>query len=92
MVKIGNDWDSFLGEEFSKPYYLTLRDFLKQEYFGGNRVYPDMYEIFNAFKATPYKAVKVVILGQDPYHGEGQAHGMSFSVKPGIPAPLRTAC
>lgn len=86
MIQIGNDWDGFLGEEFAKPYYLKLRQFLKQEY-SEHTVYPDMYDIFNAFKATPYSEVKVVILGQDPYHGEGQAHGMSFSVKPNVPAP-----
>ena len=86
MLNIGNDWDDLLGDEFSKPYYLKLRQFLKNEY-SAYTVYPDMYDIFNALSATAYKDVKVVIIGQDPYHGEGQAHGMSFSVKPGIDIP-----
>ena len=86
MVKIGNDWDSVISEEFAKPYYLKLRAFLKEEY-SKNTVYPDMYEIFSALKATSYSDVKAVIIGQDPYHGEGQAHGMCFSVKPGTQIP-----
>lgn len=86
MVKIGNDWDNIIGKEFSKPYYLKLRLFLKEEY-SHHTVYPDMYDIFSALAATPYEKVKVVIIGQDPYHGEGQAHGMSFSVKPGTDIP-----
>ena len=86
MVKIGNDWDSIISEEFKKPYYLRLRQFLKQEY-EQHVIYPDMYDIFSALRATPYSAVKIVIIGQDPYHGEGQAHGMCFSVKPGIDIP-----
>ena len=77
MVNLGNDWDQVLGEEFKKDYYLKLREFLKAEY-GGHTVYPDMYDIFNAFKTTAYKDVKVVMLGQDPYHEPGQAHGMCF--------------
>lgn len=86
MIEFGNDWDDILKNEFSKPYYLTLRDFLKKEY-ATNNVYPDMYSIFNAFKLTPYAKVKAVILGQDPYHNPGQAHGLAFSVKPGIAPP-----
>lgn len=86
MVQLGNDWDALLADEFKKEYYLALRAFLKNEY-GTRRIYPDMHDIFNALKATPYSAAKVVILGQDPYHGPGQAHGMCFSVKPGVPKP-----
>ncbi|EUJ24687.1 uracil-DNA glycosylase [Listeria grandensis FSL F6-0971] len=86
MIQLGNDWDALLQEEFSKDYYLNLREFLKVEY-GNERVYPDMYDIFNALKYTAYQDTKVVILGQDPYHGAGQAHGMSFSVKPGVRTP-----
>ncbi len=86
MVKLGNSWDEVLGPEFEKDYYLKLREFLKNEY-ATQTVYPDKHDIFNAFKAAPYDEVKVVILGQDPYHNPGQAHGMSFSVKPGIPKP-----
>lgn len=86
MVNIGNDWDDVLREEFSKGYYLNLRQFLKKEYSQGT-VYPPMNDIFNAFRYTPYQDVKVVILGQDPYHEPGQAHGLSFSVCDGIPFP-----
>lgn len=81
-----NDWADHLTGEFAKPYYQQLRQFLIREYRNGT-VYPDMYDIFNALHYTPYAAVKVCILGQDPYHGPGQAHGLSFSVKPGVPAP-----
>lgn len=86
MVKLGNDWDNIIGGEFEKEYYLKLRMFLKEEY-SNHKVFPDMYDLFSALKATPYSKVKVVILGQDPYHEEGQAHGMAFSVKPGIAIP-----
>ena len=86
MVNIGNDWDGLLAGEFKKEYYLQLREFLKSEY-SRYVVYPDMYDIFNALKATPYAKVKVVILGQDPYHEPGQAHGMCFSVQPGVDVP-----
>ena len=86
MVDIGNDWDGILADEFGKDYYLALRQFLIREYQTGV-VYPGMKDIFNALKATPYQAVEVVILGQDPYHGPGQAHGMSFSVRPGVRIP-----
>ncbi len=86
MVNIGNDWDALLGEEFTKDYYLTLREFLKKEYFS-KTVYPPMGDIFNALKYTSFSQTKVVILGQDPYHGPGQAHGLCFSVQPGIKFP-----
>lgn len=86
MVKFGNKWDEILNGEFEEPYYLKLRQFLKEEY-SSRVIYPSMYDIFNAFKYTDYDDVKVVILGQDPYHGEGEAHGLSFSVKPGIAIP-----
>lgn len=86
MVKLGNDWDSVLKEEFSKEYYLSLRQFLKEEY-SARRIYPNMNDIYNALKYTPYENVKVVILGQDPYHGQGQAHGLCFSVLRGVKKP-----
>ena len=86
MVHIGNDWDSLLGSEFEKDYYLSLREFLKTEYFS-RKIYPPMGDIFNALKYTSYENARVVILGQDPYHGEGQAHGLCFSVKNGVPHP-----
>ncbi len=86
MVHIGNDWDTLLQEEFTKPYYMRLRSFLAQEY-RTRTIYPNMYDIFNALKYTPYEKVKAVILGQDPYHGEGQAHGLCFSVKQGVTPP-----
>ena len=86
MVNIGNDWDALLADEFKKDYYLSLREFLKAEYFS-RRIYPPMNDIFNALKYTSYKNTRVVILGQDPYHGAGQAHGLCFSVKRGIPFP-----
>ena len=79
MVHIGNDWDALLKDEFQKEYYLRLRQFLAYEY-RHTVVYPDMYDIFNALKYTPYEKVKVVLLGQDPYHGRGQAHGLCFSL------------
>ena len=85
-VNLNNDWNDLLKDEFNKEYYLKLRKFLVTEY-KSNTIFPDKYDIFNALHFTAYKDVKVVILGQDPYHGIGQAHGLSFSVKPGIPAP-----
>ena len=81
-----NDWQGLLEDELKKDYYLKLRKFLINEY-STITIYPDMYDIFNALHYTPYGDVKVVILGQDPYHGYNQAHGLSFSVKPGVPAP-----
>lgn len=86
MVNIGNEWDELLHDEFQKEYYQKLRAFLKEEY-RTQTIYPDMHDIFNALKYTPYSQVKVVILGQDPYHGPGQAHGLCFSVKEGVPFP-----
>ena len=86
MVKIGNDWDGALYGEFDKEYYLKIREFLKKEYFS-TEVYPQMNDIFNALRYTPLGATKVVILGQDPYHEPGQAHGLSFSVKKGVKIP-----
>lgn len=86
MVNIGNDWDELLEGEFDKEYYQELRQFLIKEYRSG-AVYPSMYDIFNALKFTSYKGVRAVILGQDPYHGPGQAHGLCFSVKKGIMPP-----
>lgn len=86
MVNIGNEWDELLKEEFSKEYYLKLREFLKKEYFSC-KVYPDMYDIFNALRYTSYSDVKAVIIGQDPYHGAGQAHGLCFSVQKGVAVP-----
>ena len=86
MVNIGNSWDEKLKGEFDKEYYLKLREFLKTEY-STHVVYPDMHDIFNSLKAASYEDIKVVIIGQDPYHEPGQAHGMAFSVKPGIEAP-----
>ena len=86
MIELGNSWQQLLKSEFEKDYYLGLRQFLREEY-GNYNVYPDMYDIFNALKATAYEDVKVVILGQDPYHNPGQAHGMAFSVQKGVQCP-----
>ncbi len=86
MVNIGNEWDELLKDEFEKEYYLKLREFLKKEYFT-YQIYPNMYDIFNALKYTSYSDVKAVIIGQDPYHGPGQAHGLCFSVQKGIAIP-----
>lgn len=83
---LNNDWAALLDSEFEKPYYQKLRDQLKEEY-QTRSVYPDMHEIFAALHLTPYQETKVVIIGQDPYHGQGQAHGLSFSVQPGIKVP-----
>ncbi len=86
MVHIGNDWDERLEGEFDKPYYQELRRFLIEEY-RHHVVYPDMHDIFNALKYTSFADTKVVILGQDPYHGPGQAHGLCFSVQKGVEPP-----
>lgn len=86
MVNLGNDWQDILAGEFDKEYYKILRGFLKTEY-ENEVVYPSMYDIFNALRYTAYKDVKVVIIGQDPYHGKNQAHGLCFSVKPGVRKP-----
>ncbi|MEQ7032924.1 uracil-DNA glycosylase [Enterococcus durans] len=83
---IHNSWQDVLADEFEKPYYHSLRDFLKKEY-KTQKIHPDMYHIFEALELTPYEKVKAVILGQDPYHGANQAHGLSFSVQPGVKIP-----
>lgn len=86
MTLLQNDWAPMLAEEFEKPYYLKLCQALKEEY-QAHTIYPDMFNIFTALHLTGHEQAKVVILGQDPYHGPGQAHGLSFSVKPGIKPP-----
>ena len=86
MVLLNNDWDNLLKSEFTADYYLALREFLKKEY-STARIYPPMNEIYNALRYTSYDNTRVVILGQDPYHGQGQAHGLCFSVKRGTPPP-----
>lgn len=85
-VKIENSWKKKLAEEFQKPYFKDLTAFVKQEYLS-QTIYPKGKEIFQAFDSCPWDEVKVVILGQDPYHGPGQAHGLSFSVREGVPFP-----
>lgn len=86
MSMITNDWLTELGSEFKKPYYKTLYEFVKQEY-NTTQVFPPAEDIFNAFHLTPLSEVKVVIIGQDPYHNIGQAHGLCFSVKPDVEIP-----
>ncbi|MDE5935897.1 MAG: uracil-DNA glycosylase [Ruminococcus sp.] len=86
MVNFGNDWDELLKGEFEKDYYISLRQKLIDEY-KTQRIFPGMYDIYNAMKLTSYDSVKCVILGQDPYHNVGQAHGLSFSVRKGITPP-----
>lgn len=86
MGMITNDWVNVLGEEFRKPYYVNLYKFVKQEY-ETTQVFPPADDIFNAFHLTPLSQVKVVIIGQDPYHNVGQAHGLCFSVKPDVDIP-----
>src|SRR3712207_7354631 len=91
MVHIGNDWDKVLEGEFQQEYYQELRKILVREY-RSKRIFPPAEKIFNALKWTSYTDCKVVLLGQDPYHGLGQAHGLSFSVPKGqrIPPSLRS--
>lgn len=86
MVQLNNHWDELLEDEFQKDYYQKLRQILAHEY-KTQTIYPDMHDIFNAIRTTDYPDVKAVILGQDPYHGPGQAHGLCFSVKPGVEPP-----
>ena len=86
-VKINDSWKQVLKEEFEKPYFEQIVNFLKIEKAAGKIIYPAGSNIFNAFNKTPFDKVKVVILGQDPYHGFGQAHGLSFSVLPGVKIP-----
>ncbi|GLC87990.1 uracil-DNA glycosylase [Lysinibacillus piscis] len=81
-----NDWQTILADELAQPYYQQLRQFIAHEY-STQTIYPPMSDVMNAFYTTAYKDVKVVILGQDPYHGPNQAHGLSFSVKQGVPHP-----
>ena len=86
MVKITEEWDEILKDEFSSPSYIKLREFLKTEY-STRTIYPSMYDIFNSMKYTSFEDIKVVLLGQDPYHNEGQAMGLSFSVPDGVQIP-----
>ena len=86
MIALGGGWDEALAPLFQDENYKKIREFLKREY-THHVVYPDMYDIYNCFKLTPLPQVKAVILGQDPYHNEGQAHGLCFSVQEGVPMP-----
>ncbi len=86
MKPLGGGWDELLAPLFADEKYLKIREFLKYEY-SHYIVYPDMYDLYNCFRFTPLDGLKVVILGQDPYHEPGQAHGLCFSVKPGVPLP-----
>jgi uracil-DNA glycosylase len=86
-IQLDPSWLAALQEEFDKPYMQALRDFLQEQKNLGRVIYPPGKAIFNAFNSTPFDQVKVVILGQDPYHGPGQAHGLCFSVLPGVPFP-----
>ncbi len=86
-VKIEASWKEVLAEEFKKPYFKQIAQHLKTEKEQGKIIYPPGSQIFHAFEATPFEKVKVVILGQDPYHGPKQAHGLSFSVQQGVPSP-----
>ena len=86
-VRIEQSWKEALAGEFGKPYFHSLVRFLHEEKAAGATIFPPGSQIFRAFDLTPVKNVKVVILGQDPYHGQGQAHGLSFSVPHGVPAP-----
>lgn len=88
MFHFNNSWDELLAPEYEKPYYQQLRAFLKQEYLrSGVRIFPPMEDLFAAFRETAYEDVRAVILGQDPYHGYGQAHGLCFSVRKGVEIP-----
>jgi uracil-DNA glycosylase len=86
-VKIEASWKAVLKNEFSKPYFLEIVTFLRMEKAAGKTIYPPGSFIFNAFNLTPFENVKAVIIGQDPYHGPGQAHGLCFSVQTGVPPP-----
>lgn len=86
MQALGGGWDELLAPLFADERYLKIREFLKQEY-STKTIYPDMYDLYNCFRMTPVNQIKCVILGQDPYHEPGQAHGLCFSVKPGVPLP-----
>ena len=86
MIKLGGGWDEVLSDVFNDERYKSIRSFLKTEYFS-RTIYPPMEDLYNCFRYTPYNGVKCVILGQDPYHNEGQAHGLCFSVKHGVELP-----
>lgn len=86
-VKIEQSWKDILSGEFDKEYFIKLTDFVRNEYLSGKKIYPDAKNIFNAFNLCPFESVKVVIIGQDPYHEPGQAHGLCFSVLPPTPNP-----
>lgn len=87
QIQLDPSWMAVVGQEFEKPYMQDLRTFLKQEKASGKTLFPSSENIFKAFNSTPFDQVKVVLLGQDPYHGVGQAHGLSFSVQPGVAMP-----
>ena len=86
-IKLEPGWKAVLGEEFDQPYMQALGEFLRREKAAGKEVFPPGGLIFNALNSTPLERVRVVIIGQDPYHGPGQAHGLCFSVQPGVPVP-----
>jgi len=86
MYLVSKSWDKVLGEEYKKDYFVKMMTYLQKEY-QNKEIYPQKNYIFNALRITPYEKVKVIILGQDPYHGEGEAHGLSFSVQEGIKFP-----
>lgn len=86
-IQLDESWKELLGDEFEKDYMVKLREFLKSEIAAGKVIYPRGSEYFHALNSTPFDKVEVVILGQDPYHGPGQAHGLCFSVRPGVPTP-----
>ena len=86
-IQIEESWKQALSEEFKKPYFAEIRQFLQEEKAAGKTIFPPGSLIFNAFNSTPFEKVRVIILGQDPYHGTGQAHGLCFSVTPGIKPP-----
>ena len=86
-VKIEQSWKDILSGEFDKEYFIKLTDFVRNEYLSGKKIYPDAKNIFNAFNLCPFESVKVVIIGQDPYHEPDQAHGLCFSVLPPTPNP-----
>lgn len=87
LGQLDASWQAMIGEEFNQPYMQSLCDFLKQEKAAGKTIFPPSPLIFNAFNHTPFDKVRVVIIGQDPYHGPDQAHGLSFSVPPGMALP-----
>jgi uracil-DNA glycosylase len=86
-ITIEKSWKIALAEEFKKPYFATLSHTIKEAYTGKSTIYPSLENVFNAFTLCPFDSVRVVILGQDPYHGAGQAHGLSFSVQDGVRIP-----